>query len=105
MQEKSLYLAQLIQDKNPLLFTLDSAYYYNALKRKDNFPQAAAIDMFLKTDYDKLFDYVEKTNTPLVIDKEQFTRLENFYTDKFALFINKTKHAKVDEFILFEFKN
>lgn len=104
LQEKSKYLAELIQDKKPLIFTLYSAYYYEALGRKDNFPQAAPVDFFVKTDYKNLFDYLEKTHTPLVLDDEQFTRLKLYYTDKFKDFINKTTHKKSDEFILFEFK-
>ena len=105
LQEKSQYLAELIQNKEPLIFTLYSSYYYKALNKKDNFPQPAAVDCYLKKDYDNLFSYLDRTHTPLVLDEEQFTRLKLFYTDKFKIFINKTKHSKLDEFILFEFKD
>ena len=104
LQEKSKMLAELVQDKQPLIFTLYSAYYYEALNRKDKFPLAAPVDFFLKTDYDKLFAYLEETHTPLVIDHEQFNRLKAFYTDKFKIFIDKTTHKNIDEFILFEYK-
>lgn len=105
LQEKSKMLAELVQDKQPLLFTLYSAYYYEALGKKDIFPQAAAIDFFTKKDFDNLFAYLEKTRTPLVIDEEQLNRLSAFYTDNFKIFIDKTTHKKLDEFILFEYKD
>ena len=84
---------------------MDSAYYYKALNKKDNFPLAAPIDFFLKQDYYDLFSYLDKTKTPLVLDKEQFARMEKFVPEKLFDLIQKTKHTQIDEFVLFEYKD
>ncbi len=104
MQGKVKYLAELVQDKNPLLFVVDSSYYYKALNKKDNFPLPAPIDIFFKSDYDILFDYLEKTHTPIVFDMERLYQTKVFYIEGLQEFIKKTNHKQMGDFILFEYK-
>ena len=105
MQSKVKDLTELAQDKNPLLFIVDSSYYYKALNKKDKFPLPAPIDIFFKSDYDMLFDYLEKTHTPIVLDMERLFQMKVFYIEGLKDFIKKTNHKQFGDFILFEYKN
>lgn len=105
IRQKVQYLAYLVQDKNPLIFTLDSAFYYKALNKKNNLPVAAPIDFFLKQDYYNLFSYLNRTKTSIVLDKEQFTRMNMFVPAELNELLQKTTHTQNDEFVLFEYKN
>ncbi len=105
LQSNAASLSNLIKDKNPIIFTLDSAYYYKALNKKDIFPVAAPIDFFFKQDYYNLFSYLDRNKTSIVLDKEQLARMKKFVPAQLKEFINKTKHTRNNDFVLFEYKN
>ncbi len=92
MKSIELIKNNIPSDKEPDIITLDSGILYTMLGRKDNLKLNPMTDLVTKKQYEKLFEYLEKSSNPLIIDECLYFRLRSYENKKLQKLLKKKKY-------------